>query len=164
MNRRRSTLALSLLALIGAAPAPAGPGDDALARARSESEAFVKAFNEHDAKAVGALFADSADFTFLQGPSFETLQFGLISGRDQITEYLRIFFEIYPDAKLSHSPQRARLITPDVLISDEDFEISGLPKGDGPMRGQCVVIRVKDHGSWKIAAERNVSKVPPRKP
>jgi uncharacterized protein (TIGR02246 family) len=162
MDARSSTLSLALLALTTAASASGVAEDEVLARAKSESAAFVEAFNRHDAKAVGELFAESGDFTFLQGSSFETLQFGLIRGRDQITEGMQIFFELFPDAKLSHATRRARLITPDVLISDEDFEITGLPRGDGPMKGQFVVIRVKSDGAWKIAAERNVSKLPPK--
>jgi hypothetical protein len=70
------------------------------------------------------------------------------------------FFQVFPTAKLSHTVRRARLITPDVMVADVDFEITGLPEDSGPIKGQVVIIRVRTEGAWKIAVERNISKVP----
>jgi uncharacterized protein (TIGR02246 family) len=157
------SLALGLLSLAVVAAAAPAAGDDVMPQAKAESKAFVKAFNEHNAKALGALCIETADFAFLQGSSFETLQFGLVSGRDGIINMLDTFFDVYPSSKLSHTVRRARLIMPDVMVSDEDFEITGLPTDAGPVKGQFVIIRVKTDGTWKIAAERNISKVPQQK-
>jgi hypothetical protein len=137
---------------------------DVIAQAKVESQAFVQAFNDHNPARVGALLVETADFAFLQGSSLDNMQFGLIVGRDRIRETLETFFQICPSAKVSHTVRTARMITPDVMLSDEDFEISGLPADSGPIKGQCVVIRIKVDGTWKITAERNVSKAPPQKP
>ena len=73
------------------------------------------------------------------------------------------FFSVYPNSRLKQTVFYARLIRPDVLISDFEFEISGLPRDAGPIRGRAVTIRVLESGVWKIAAERNASRTPVRK-
>jgi uncharacterized protein (TIGR02246 family) len=149
---------------IAARPATSLASDKALlARAKAVSEAYAKAFNEHDAKAIGAICTESADFAFLQGDSLENLQFGLVRGRDQIVTTVATFFQLNPTAKLTHTVRRARLIAPDVMLVDEDFEIGGLPGEPRPIRGKFLSVRVRVDGSWKIAAERNISYDPPRK-
>lgn len=149
---------------ITAGPATSWASDEAvLARAKAVSETYARAFNEHDAKAIGAICTEGADFAFLQGDSLENLQFGLVSGRDQIIAVVTTFFQMNPSAKLTHTVRRARLIAPDVMLVDEDFEIGGLPGESRPIRGKFLSVRVRVDGSWKIAAERNISYDPPRK-
>jgi uncharacterized protein (TIGR02246 family) len=155
---------LGLAAVASAASTASASAEDVVSQAKAESEALDKAFNQHQPKAVGALCTESADYTFLQGSSLETLEFGLINGRDQIIETMETFFQLFPSAKLTHAVRRARLVTPDVMVSDEDMEITGLAADAGPIRGQVVVVRVRADGTWKIAAVRNISKVPPPKP
>ena len=50
------------------------------------------------------------------------------------------------------------------MVVDEDFEITGLPEESRPIKGRSVTVRVRADGAWKIAAARNVSLDPPRKP
>jgi uncharacterized protein (TIGR02246 family) len=161
---RQRWISFAIVILGLARPATSWASDqEVIAGAKAGSEAFVKAFNEHDAKALGALCTESADFAFLQGDSLENLQFGLASGRDQIIATAATFFQMYPSAKVTHTVRRARLIAPDVMLVDEDFEITGLPEEPRPMRGKFLIVRVRVDGSWKIAAERNISYDPPRK-
>ena len=131
---------------------------DAIEVAKRESAAYVRAFNERDAKRLERLFARDADFAFFQGSDIKTLEYGLVRGADDIAGCLARFFDLYPDARLSQTVVTCRLIRADVLIADVDFEISGLPGDFGPIRGRCLVIRVDDSGDWKIAADRNVSR------
>ena len=158
-------IAIAILGLAATTTATTAWADDkdATAAAKAGSESLVKAFNEHNTKALGELFTESADFAFLQGDSLETLQFGLVSGRDQITATVATFFQMYPSAKLAHTVRRARLVAPDVMVVDEDFEITGLPGESRPIKGKLVVVRVLADGCWKIAAERNISYDPPHK-
>jgi hypothetical protein len=159
----RFMAAVGLIAVL-AAQAPSAPRrdrdghDNAVALARRESSAFVRAFNDRRTKELNALFAQEADFAFLQGPDARRLDYGIIRGADEIAGCLARFFDLYPNARLSQGVVTARLIRPDVLIADLDFEINGLPGGAGPIRGRSVVIRVKDSGVWQIAADRNVSR------
>ncbi len=164
LRHRWLIVTLAMPGLAAVASAASASDEDVMPQAKAESEALVKAFNEHKAKTVGSLFTETADYAFLQGSSLETLQFGLVSGRDQIIGTLETFFQIFPSAKLTHTVRRARLVAPDVMVSDEDMEITGLPGDSGPIKGQVVVVRVRADGIWKIAAERNISKVPLQKP
>ena len=163
LRHRWMSFAMVILG-IAARPATSLASDEAaLARAKAVSEAYAKAFNEHDAKAFGAFFTEGADFAFLQGSSLDDVQFGLVRGRDQIIACVETFFEMNPTAKLTHTVRRARIIAPDVMLVDEDFEIGGLPGEPRPIRGKFLSVRVRVDGSWKIAAERNISYDPPRK-
>jgi uncharacterized protein (TIGR02246 family) len=134
-----------------------------VALASRESAALVKAFNERNLKDLAALFTPDADFAFLQGSSIERLDFALIRSRKEIVGNFETFFSVYPNSRLKQTVFYARLIRPDVLISDFEFEISGLPRDAGPIRGRAVTIRVLESGVWKIAAERNASRTPVRK-
>lgn len=164
LRHRWMIVTLAMLGLAAVASAASVADEDVMPRAKAESEALVKAFNEHDAEALGALFTETADYAFLQGSSPEALQFGLISGRDQIIRTMETFFQIFPSAKLAHTVRRARLVAPDVMVSDEDMEITGLPGDYGPIKGQVMVVLVRADGIWKIAADRNISRVPLQKP
>jgi hypothetical protein len=85
----------------------------------------------------------------------------LVSGRDRIIAAVATFFQLNPSAKETHTVRLARLIAPDVMLVDEDFEITGLAGENRPLRGKFLIVRVD--GSWKIAAERNISYGPPLK-
>lgn len=169
---RRATSVVCLLAFVAAQgfearvqaqPEAEGVSAVVVALATREAAAYVKAFNDRKFKDLAALFTPDADFAFLQGPSFEKLQFGLAPGRDLIMNSHEMFFDVYPDVRLKQTVVSARLIRPDVLISDSEFELTGFPQGEGPIRGRAVTIRVLESGAWKIAAERNVSTNPARK-
>jgi uncharacterized protein (TIGR02246 family) len=162
---RLAYLGVAVAAL--AAPGLAAQGqdqdrpDDALALAKREAMAYVKAFNARRAKDVAALLTRDADFAFLQGSSVEGLEYALVTGRAEIVGCHETLFSVFPDSHLEQTVLNARLVRPDLLFADVEFEITGLPKDSGPIRGRALVIRVKEAGAWKIAAERNVSKTPP---
>jgi uncharacterized protein (TIGR02246 family) len=128
--------------------------------ATRESAAFTKAFNDRQFKDLAAQFTSDADFAFLQGPSVEKLQYGMARGRDEIVNSIETFCSVFPDARLTRKVLSARLIQPDVLTGEVEFEIRGLPKDAGPIRGRAMTVRVLESGRWKIAAERNLSRTP----
>ncbi len=149
---------MATVGLIAAALLAQGHSEDAFELSRRESSAYVRAFNEHKAAGLDALFNRDADLAFLQGSDVAKLDYGLVRGADEIAGCLARFFELYPNARLSQAVTTARLIRPDLLITDVDFEIVGLPGNAGPIRGRSVVIRANESGAWKIAADRNVSR------
>jgi uncharacterized protein (TIGR02246 family) len=126
--------------------------------ATRETEAFVKAFNERKTNDISDLFTPDADLAFLQGSSIEKIESGLVRGRKEIAQSFESFFEGYPKCRLTETLFNARMMRPDLLIADVDFEIKGLGDGEGPIIGRAVVIRVLEAGVWKIAAERSFSK------
>jgi hypothetical protein len=159
----RHLATMGLMAAL-AAQAPSAPRrdregpDEAVELARRESSAYVRAFNDRRAKDLSALFTREADLAFLQGPDAGRLDYGIVRGAGEIAGCLAKFFDLYPEARLSQAVVTARLIRPDVLIADVDFEITGLPGEYGPIRGRSVIIRLNEAGAWKIAADRNVSR------
>jgi hypothetical protein len=126
--------------------------------ATREADAFVKAFNDHKPVDIGALFSEDADLAFLQGASIDKLNSGLVRGRKQITLDFDTFFSVYPNCRITEKVVYARMVRPDLLIADADFEIKGLGDEEGPIKGRALVVRVLEKGVWKIAAERSFSK------
>jgi uncharacterized protein (TIGR02246 family) len=128
--------------------------------AKRQSAAYVQSFNDRKLEDLVSLFTADGDFAFLQGPSFERLDYGEVRGRDRMANCVQAFFELFPDSRLRQTVIQARLIRPDVMIVDLSFEITGFPRDAGPIRGRSVLVWVKDNDAWKIAAERNVSQSP----
>ncbi|MDR3638585.1 MAG: hypothetical protein P4L84_32570 [Isosphaeraceae bacterium] len=126
--------------------------------ATRETDAFVKAFNQRKVNEIGSHFTSDGDLAFLQGANIEKLNSGLVRGREDVTRDFETFFMLCPNARLTETVRYARLIRPDLLIADVDFEIKGLGDDQGPIEGRAVVIRVLEAGVWKIAAERSFSK------
>jgi uncharacterized protein (TIGR02246 family) len=134
-----------------------------VALAERESAAFAKAFNDRKFKDLAALFTADADFEFLQGPSVEKLEYRMACGRDEIASCIDSFCSTFPDAKLTLTVRTARLIRPDLLIAEAEFEIKGLPNDAGPIQGKAVTVRVLESGAWKIAADRGLARTPVKK-
>ncbi len=134
-----------------------------VALAERESAAFAKAFNDRKFKDLAALFTSDADLEFLQGPSVEKLEYRMASGRDEIASCVDTFCSTFPNAKLTLTVRSARLIRPDLLIAEAEFEIKGLPKDAGPIQGRAVTVRVLESGVWKIAADRGLARTPVKK-
>jgi uncharacterized protein (TIGR02246 family) len=134
-----------------------------VALAQRESAAFAKAFNDREFKDFAALFTSDADFEFLQGPSVEKLEYRMACGRDEIANTVETFCSKFPNAKLTLTVRHARLIRPDLLIAEAEFEIKGLPKDAGPIQGKAVTVRVLESGAWKIAADRGLARTPVKK-
>lgn len=107
---------------------------------------FTDGFNSHDAAAMGALFADNADFTNLRGASTH--------GRDKIqANFVTLFKTLLKDAKRTDSPRDIRLLTSTLAAIDSDDTIEGsLPDGKAnPLRkGLMSWIVAKQGGAWHI--------------
>lgn len=128
--------------------------------AKRESSAYVKAFNDRKFKELTPLFTSGAEIAFLQGSSVKTLEYGMVDGVEEIVGLHEMFCNSFPYAKLTQTVLSARLVRPDLLIADVEFQIEGLPEDAGPIQGRAVVIRVLESGAWKIAAERSFSRIP----
>jgi hypothetical protein len=128
--------------------------------ATRESASYVKAFNERKSKELAALFTSDASIAFLQGSSVEKLDYGMVDSRNDIVSAHEMCFSIFPNAKLTQTVLSARMIRPDLLMAEVDFEIKGLPRDAGPIQGRAVILRVLESGVWKIAAERSFSRIP----
>lgn len=134
-----------------------------VALAERESAAFARSFNERKFKDLTALFTADADLEFLEGPSVAKLESRMACGRDEIASCIDRFCSTFPDARITLTVRHARLVRPDLLIAEAEFEIKGLPGDVGPIQGKAVTVRVLESGAWKIAADRGLAKTPVKK-
>ena len=147
---RITTTVLALLLLGLAAPAihaQSAPKEADSAAVKQLLSKFTQAFNDHDAQAMGALFAENADFTNLRGASQH--------GREKIqTNFVTLFKGILKDAKRTDSPRGVRLLAPTLATVDSDDTIAGSLTPDGksnPLRkGLMTWIVAKQGGQWRI--------------
>ena len=110
---------------------------------RETAEAFVTAYNAHDAKAVSELFALKAEFTDEDG--------NLIKGREAIEQDFAKMFTEFPECKIKVDVDSIRVLTPNIAL--EEGIVRGQPVPDaGENVSGYVVVHVKIDGRWQIAS------------
>jgi uncharacterized protein (TIGR02246 family) len=149
---RNGMIALVVLALA------TGVAGLAVAQEATDDEAAVKmvasqwadAWNAGDMKAVGALYAEGADYVNFFGES--------VAGPEQIeASFAEVHATVYKGSKIAIETTAVRLVKPDVAISDTAWEMTGLPEVEGPKvpsKGGSTAVMVKQDGEWKITAHR----------
>ena len=113
----------------------------------------MDAWNKHDAKAFGPLFAKDADFTNWMGQG--------ATGRDAIEKYHEPFFAtVFKVSHLTTENIKVRLIKPDVASVDIWWNLTGALDGSGqprpPRRGILSWIMTKEEGKWLIKVMHNL--------
>jgi uncharacterized protein (TIGR02246 family) len=83
---------------------------DPVADAKAHSDAFARAFNAHDAKAVAALYAEDARAVF-PGQGEEG------TGRPAIEKLFVNAFKVFPDLKVALKSQETRLLGKDYMAN-----------------------------------------------
>jgi uncharacterized protein (TIGR02246 family) len=109
--------------------------------------AYDEAFNQHDAHAVGALFAEEGDFTNMRGASKH--------GRADIEQnYGNLFNGVLKSSHRTDTLKTVRFLTPEIAQLDASWEMTGTKGPDGaevPMRkGGLDWIVAKVNGKWLI--------------
>lgn len=112
------------------------PPTEAEKTSQTLTTAYVAAFNKGDVKALGALYAEEAQFTNDEGET--------ISGRAAVVEGLTKFFKANKGAKLAIKVESSRFITPDVLVERGLATVN-----DDTTRYLCNY--VKKDGAWVIS-------------
>lgn len=113
---------------------------------RRTAEAFVNAFNARDARAIGTLWMEKADFRDDTGSFFH--------GRNAIEQkYAEFFAENSQEMKMELSLESLRLITPTVAVEDGMATISP-PVAGRPVAGRYTAIHVRQDGKWLLATVR----------
>lgn len=108
---------------------------------------YDDAFNQHDAHAVGALFADEGDFTNMRGASRH--------GRKDIEQnYGNLFSGVLKTSHRTDTVKNVRFLTPEMAEVDADWEMTGTRGADGsesPARkGYLDWVVAKVNGQWLI--------------
>ncbi|HLJ24857.1 MAG TPA: SgcJ/EcaC family oxidoreductase [Candidatus Acidoferrales bacterium] len=109
--------------------------------------AYDAAFNQHDAHAVGALFAEDGDFTNMRGSSKH--------GRSDIEQnYGNLFNGGLKASHRTDAVKSVRLLNPGMAQVDATWEMTGTKAADGsenPTRkGLLNWLVAKVDGQWRI--------------
>lgn len=140
--------ALAVLALaLGLGSAAVADDADAV---KAVATQWAEAWNAGDMEAVGALYADDSDYVNFFGQS--------VSGKAEIqASFSEIHSTVYKGSKISIETTSVQFVKPDVAVSDSVWELSNVPKTEGPAmptKGQSTAVMVNEGGAWKIAAHR----------
>jgi uncharacterized protein (TIGR02246 family) len=157
---KRSLTCLMLLALsaIGLEIVPARgaenkPGDESdQAAIRAAAEAFVRSFNQADAKAVAAMWAENGTVADDGGRIFK--------GRKAIEEEYAAFFKKHPGARIEIAVQSVDLPTPSLAIED-GFARVVAKNSQMPVASRYTAVHVLQDGKWLMASVRESAMVVP---
>lgn len=138
------------------------------ARHHSTDEAAIRdlvgtrqqeAWNQHDAHAYAALFAEDADVVNVVGWWWK--------GRTDIESNLtRMFSSIFRESTLTFDKVDVRFLRPDIAIAHAHWTMTGahMPAGlPEPREGLQTMTLQKRNGQWLIAAFQNTNYVAPAK-
>jgi uncharacterized protein (TIGR02246 family) len=130
-------------------PKPAAQPDPAAADIsliRAGSEAFVAAFNKHDAQAVAAFWTEQGEYVDDTGRT--------IAGRDAIEKDYAAFFTENPDVKIQIVIDSLRVLSGEVAIEDGRAVVDPPPPG-APGFSKYTAIHAKVDGKWLMASVRD---------
>ena len=114
-----------------------------------------QAWNQHDAKAYGALFAEDGDVVNIVGWWWK--------GRKQIEDKLRDAFAfVFRESTLTINEVEIRFLKPKVAVAHTRWTMSGAktpPTIPQPREGIQTIILQKFDGNWVIEAFQNTNHV-----
>lgn len=129
------------------APAAISPAalSPEMAAIQGQSNAFVEAFNQHDAKAIAALWTTDAEYVTDSGTAYV--------GRDAIEQVYAEYFLDNPDASLQMVIDSLRQIGDGVAIEDGRAVVMPPPAGAAGVSAYTAV-HTKVDGQWRMASVR----------
>lgn len=136
-----------------AEPASVQGADDAEEKAiRASAEAFTKAYNNHNARAVAQLFAPKAEIIDENGV--------LTRGREAIEKAFAEVFKEDPKIEAQCEIESIRILTPNIGV--EEGRVHSKTSPDDPESiSSYVAIHVKVEGKWLVASVRDFEAPPP---
>jgi uncharacterized protein (TIGR02246 family) len=118
---------------------------------RATADAFVKAFNAGDVKAVGVLFAPDAEYTDESGQS--------IHGRVAIEKEYADLFKEHPGATMTVTVGSIRFLGPDTAVEQGVAKVQA-PNADTATGARYTVVHAKRDGKWTMVVARDDRYVP----
>ncbi|WP_437205050.1 YybH family protein [Planctomicrobium sp. SH664] len=131
------------LTTLGDSATPASPDEQAI---RSATEAYEKAYNAGDAKALSALFSESARLITGEGEVFE--------GREAIENLFTTLFQQVSGSKVDIQIRGIELLDPNVAI-EEGLSILTQPDQGGSEKSGYAAVHVKEGNQWLIKIARD---------
>jgi len=121
-------------------------GNPAESEIRATADAFVKAFNAGDAKAIGALWAPNAEYTDESGQS--------ILGRVAIEKEYAAVFKQRLGAVMTVKIESIRFPAPDIAIEKGVARVKS-PGGIADTAARYTVVHAKRDGKWTMVLGRD---------
>ncbi len=125
----------------GTAKQPLSADEQAI---RKNAEAFTKAFNRGDAKAVAQLWAKDGQLVI----DAETI----VEGREAIKAEYFAFLKENPKAKIRVSIKSIRLLGPSVAIEKGTSQIEPPPDDGVSVLDEYTLVHTKQNGQWFVAS------------
>ncbi len=129
------------------AAAPAAPANPEETPIRALQDAFVKAYNAADAKALSDFFTDDAEVIDSAGEATR--------GRAEITAMYTESFKDAKGLKLESTSESIRFLTPDVARVEGQSLLSGGGAIDTTEAGTFAALMVRRDGRWRLAELRD---------
>ena len=117
---------------------------------------FAAAWDQHDAKAMAALFADDSDLISPEGRA--------ANGKHEIE---RLFeneqSSRFKTSRMNITISNIRKLTPDIAVVTDDCEISGVQDQNGQrtIRAIATFVLQNERGNWRIVSARPMVPVVP---
>ena len=136
------------LAMLTHSTAHAEEPADEITGLRQVAEDFIVSFNEKDAAAIAALFAEDGEISNKNGSA-------IITGRDQIKAHYEEMFAEKDAPKVAIEVDTVRIIGPGLAIEDGTFHFTK-PGEDSPVRSDnyAAVMQKDAGGEWHVASSR----------
>lgn len=115
---------------------------------RAAADAFAKAYNAHDPKAIAALFAADGEIVDEAGDARQ--------GRAAIEGVFTAVFEEYPEATMSIDIGAIRFLGANLAEEDGAVSVVHIP-GSSPEQNRYTVLHLKQDGKWLMASARDWS-------
>lgn len=134
-----------------------GPGGGAEAEAARLARAFLAAWSAHDAEALGALFAEDADFVNVTGLWWH--------GRERIARTHGVAFSTYfKGAVLTEERLETRALGDGAALARLRVRMEGQTAPDGapagPRRTMLICAAQRQAEGWRLVAVQNTDIVP----
>ena len=160
LARRSLVLVLALGPVLGCDASSAPPAEPAIRKALEQQ---AQAWNQHDAKAWSASFADDADFVNIMGMLFQ--------GRQEIEKrHADLFGSIFARSQVVVTTRKVRPLGKSGAVAETDYELRNydrLPPGirptdpDGTLRTRLKYVWELKPEGWRIVSAQNTAVVTP---
>jgi uncharacterized protein (TIGR02246 family) len=142
--------------LNGLNPAWANPVDPSVLQSvQAISSELVDAFNQKDAGRAAALFVENGELIDEDGTVHQ--------GRTEIQNLLALFFERFPETRMSLETESVRMVGP--LAIEDGTRILSVSRGDEPPEVTAAIrytaVLVKSDEGWRLASVRDFNDVLP---
>jgi uncharacterized protein (TIGR02246 family) len=111
------------------------------------AQKYTEAWKAGDPAGCASIYSDDADVVDFMGMSAK--------GKSAIQESLTKTLDTYPGSSIQIVRTGIHVVSPEVVVSDGTWEITGAPAAEGvPSKGFYTVVAVRQGDAWQLVAGR----------